>query len=150
MDRLFSPVSSQVSFPELERRILAYWAERNIVARGLARNEGAEEWVFFEGPPTANGRPGVHHVEARIFKDIFPRFQAMRGRYVPRKAGWDCHGLPVELQIEKELGFKRKAQIEEASSASTPCAGSRCCATWPTGSASRSASGSGSTWTTPT
>jgi isoleucyl-tRNA synthetase len=113
MDRPFSPVSSQVSFPELERRILAYWAEHDIVARGLARNEGAEEWVFYEGPPTANGRPGVHHVEARIFKDIFPRFHAMRGRYVHRKAGWDCHGLPVELQIEKELGFNRKAQIEE-------------------------------------
>ncbi|MEA2567351.1 MAG: isoleucyl-tRNA synthetase [Actinomycetota bacterium] len=113
MDLPFSPVSSQVSFPELERRILAYWAEHDIVARGLARNEGAEEWVFYEGPPTANGRPGVHHVEARIFKDIFPRFHAMRGRYVHRKAGWDCHGLPVELQIEKELGFHRKAQIEE-------------------------------------
>jgi len=113
MDRLFSPVASQVSFPELERRILDYWAEHDIVARGLARNEGAEEWVFYEGPPTANGRPGVHHVEARIFKDIFPRFQAMRGRYVHRKGGWDCHGLPVELQVEKELGFNRKAQIEE-------------------------------------
>jgi isoleucyl-tRNA synthetase len=109
----FSPVPPQVSFPELERRILAYWAERGIVERGLNRNAGAEEWVFYEGPPTANGKPGVHHVEARIFKDIFPRFQVMRGRYVHRKAGWDCHGLPVELQIEKELGFHRKAEIEE-------------------------------------
>src|SRR5713101_3311742 len=112
MDRPFSPVASQVSFPELERRILDYWAEHDIVARGLARNEGAEEWVFYEGPPTANGRPGVHHVEARIFKDIFPRFQAMRGRYVHRKGGWDCHGLPVELEIEKELGFTHKNDIE--------------------------------------
>ena len=113
MRQTFSPVASQVSFPALEDRILDYWATHDIVARGLARNEGAKEWVFFEGPPTANGKPGVHHVEARIFKDIFPRFQVMRGRYVHRKGGWDCHGLPVELQIEKELGFNRKAQIEE-------------------------------------
>src|SRR5437660_2690909 len=113
MRHSFTPVPSQVSFPELERRILDYWAENAIVEKGLARNEGAEEWVFYEGPPTANGKPGIHHVEARIFKDIFPRFQVMRGRYVHRKAGWDCHGLPVELQIEKELGFNRKAQIEE-------------------------------------
>ena len=109
----FSPVAPQVRFPELEQRVLAYWARHDIVARGLAQNAGAPEWVFYEGPPTANGRPGIHHVEARIFKDIFPRFQVMRGRYVHRKGGWDCHGLPVELQIEKELGFNRKAQIEE-------------------------------------
>ena len=113
MPRPFSPVASQVSFPELEERILAYWAAHDIVARGLARNLGAPEWVFYEGPPTANGKPGIHHVESRAFKDIFPRFQAMRGRYVHRKAGWDCHGLPVELQIERELGFTRKEQIEE-------------------------------------
>jgi isoleucyl-tRNA synthetase len=113
MSHRFSPVASQVSFPALEERVLAYWQQYDIVGRGLRRNQGAKEWVFYEGPPTANGKPGIHHVEARIFKDIFPRFQAMRGRYVHRKAGWDCHGLPVELQIEKELGFNRKAQIEE-------------------------------------
>ncbi|MGH2703990.1 MAG: isoleucine--tRNA ligase [Actinomycetota bacterium] len=109
----FRPAPPQVDFPALEERILAYWREHDIVRKGLSCNEGAEEWVFYEGPPTANGRPGIHHVEARIFKDIFPRFQTMRGRYVHRKAGWDCHGLPVELEIEKELGFTRKAQIEE-------------------------------------
>ncbi|HWD08732.1 MAG TPA: isoleucine--tRNA ligase, partial [Actinomycetota bacterium] len=113
MDPTFSPVASQVSFPALEERILAFWKAHDIVAKGLNRNQGGKEWVFYEGPPTANGKPGIHHVEARIFKDIFPRFQAMRGRYVHRKAGWDCHGLPVELQIERELGFNRKAQIEE-------------------------------------
>src|SRR3989440_12838190 len=112
MKHSFTPVPSQVSFPELERRILDYWAENGIVEKGLARNEGAEEWVFYEGPPTANGKPGIHHVEARIFKDIFPRFQVMRGRYVHRKAGWDCHGLPVELQIERELGIQSKEDIE--------------------------------------
>ena len=71
------------------------------------------EWVFYEGPPTANGKPGVHHVLARVFKDIYPRYKTMRGYYVGRKAGWDCHGLPVELEIEKRLGFDRKEQIEE-------------------------------------
>ncbi|HLI57314.1 MAG TPA: class I tRNA ligase family protein, partial [Actinomycetota bacterium] len=113
MSPTFSPVASQVSFPALEERVLAFWEAHDIVAKGLNRNVGGKEWVFYEGPPTANGKPGIHHVEARIFKDIFPRFQAMRGRYVHRKAGWDCHGLPVELQIERELGFNRKAQIEE-------------------------------------
>ena len=67
-------------------------------------------WVFYEGPPTANGMPGTHHVEARVFKDVFPRFQTMKGHHVPRKAGWDCHGLPVELAVEKELGLHRQAR----------------------------------------
>ena len=75
--------------------------------------QGQPEWVFYEGPPTANGKPGAHHVLARIFKDIYPRFRTMRGNFVARKAGWDCHGLPVELEIEKRLGFTRKEQIEE-------------------------------------
>jgi isoleucyl-tRNA synthetase len=113
MQPSFRPVPPQVSFPELEQRILAYWRENSIVEAGLRRNEGAEEWVFYEGPPTANGKPGVHHVLARIVKDIFPRFQVMRGRFVPRRAGWDCHGLPVELEIEKELRISGKQQIEE-------------------------------------
>jgi isoleucyl-tRNA synthetase len=108
----FRPVAPQVSFPEMERRILAYWSENQIVSKGLARNQGAEEWVFYEGPPTANAPPGVHHVEARVFKDIFCRFHAMRGRYVHRKGGWDCHGLPVELEVEKELGLTSKQEIE--------------------------------------
>ncbi len=82
-------------------------------AESLRRREGAPEWVFYEGPPTANGRPGIHHVWARSFKDLYPRFHTMRGRYVARKGGWDCHGLPVELEVEKELGFTGKAQIEE-------------------------------------
>ncbi len=112
MPARFRPVPPQVSFPALEEAVLSYWRAHDIVARGLARNAGAQEWVFYEGPPTANDKPGIHHVEARIFKDIFPRFQTMRGRYVHRKGGWDCHGLPVELRIEKELGFTRKDQIE--------------------------------------
>src|ERR1700738_2316397 len=75
--------------------------------------EGAPEWVFYEGPPTANGRPGLHHVWARSFKDLYPRFHTMRGKYVARKGGWDCHGLPVELEVERELGFNGKPDIEE-------------------------------------
>ena len=70
------------------------------------------EWVFYEGPPTANGMPGAHHIEARVFKDVFPRFKTMKGFHVARKAGWDCHGLPVELAVEKELGFSGKQDIE--------------------------------------
>lgn len=97
----------------MEERILAYWRENGIVEKSLTHRQGAEEWVFYEGPPTANNEPGVHHVEPRTFKDIFPRFHAMRGRYVHRKGGWDCHGLPVEVEVEKELGLESKRQIEE-------------------------------------
>ena len=76
------------------------------------QSEGRPDWVFYEGPPTANGMPGTHHIEARVFKDVFPRFRTMRGYHVARKAGWDCHGLPVELAVEKELGFTGKQDIE--------------------------------------
>jgi isoleucyl-tRNA synthetase len=113
MNRLYEPVDPQVSFPEMERRVLEAWRERDIFKESMRRREGAEEWVFYEGPPTANARPGIHHVEARAFKDIFCRFQTMRGRYVHRKGGWDCHGLPVEIQVEKELGITEKREIED-------------------------------------
>jgi isoleucyl-tRNA synthetase len=106
------PVDSAQSFPELEERILARWRERDVFHESIRRREGAPPFVFYEGPPTANGRPGSHHVLSRVFKDVFPRYRAMTGRFVPRKAGWDCHGLPVELEIEKELGFTTKADIE--------------------------------------
>jgi isoleucyl-tRNA synthetase len=109
----YRPVDPQVSFPELEERILQRWAERRIFDRSLEARAGRPEWVFYEGPPTANGRPGIHHVEARAFKDLFCRFQTMRGHYVHRKAGWDCHGLGVEIEAEKSLGVTQKRQIEE-------------------------------------
>ena len=109
----FHPVDPRQSFPELEERVLARWRERDVFNRSLANREGAEVWSFYEGPPTANGRPGSHHVLSRVFKDVFPRYQTMRGRRVPRKAGWDCHGLPVELEVEKELGISSKQEIEE-------------------------------------
>jgi isoleucyl-tRNA synthetase len=108
----YQPVDSRQSFPELEERILGRWRERDVFHESVRRREGAEPFVFYEGPPTANGRPGSHHVLSRVFKDVFPRYQTMRGRLVRRKAGWDCHGLPVELEIEKELGFTSKDDIE--------------------------------------
>ncbi len=107
------PVDAQVSFPQLEQQVLARWRERDVFRESLRRREGATPWVFWEGPPTANGPPGVHHVLSRAFKDIFPRFRTMRGYYVERRGGWDTHGLPVEIAVEKKLGIKTKAQIEE-------------------------------------
>jgi isoleucyl-tRNA synthetase len=109
----FSPVDTKQSFPELEERVLARWRQDDVFARQIANREGAEIWSFYEGPPTANGRPGSHHVLARVFKDVYPRYKAMCGYQVPRKAGWDCHGLPVELEVEKQLGISSKQEIEE-------------------------------------
>ena len=108
----YRSVDPRQSFTELERRVLERWCERDVFHRSLAQREGAPTWSFYEGPPTANGRPGSHHVLSRVFKDIYPRFRTMRGYRVPRKAGWDTHGLPVELEIEKELGISSKADIE--------------------------------------
>jgi len=109
----FEPVSSTFDLPALETRALERWRTDDLFHESLRRREGSPEWVFYEGPPTANGRPGTHHVWARVFKDLYPRFHTMRGKYVARKGGWDCHGLPVELEVEKELGFSGKAQIEQ-------------------------------------
>jgi isoleucyl-tRNA synthetase len=109
----YEPVDSRQSFPQLEEGILERWRERDVFHESVRRREGAEPFVFYEGPPTANGRPGSHHVLSRVFKDVFPRYQTMRGKQVRRKAGWDCHGLPVELEIEKELGFAHKGDIED-------------------------------------
>jgi isoleucyl-tRNA synthetase len=108
----YRPVPPQVDLPALERDVLALWDEQQTFARSVDLTHAGEPWTFYEGPPTANGMPGTHHVEARVFKDVFPRFETMRGRYVARKGGWDCHGLPVELAVEKELGFSGKADIE--------------------------------------
>jgi isoleucyl-tRNA synthetase len=109
----FRPVDPKQSFPALEERILERWRERDVFGRSLADREGSPLWSFYEGPPTANGKPGSHHVLARVFKDIYPRFKTMTGHQVPRKAGWDCHGLPVELEVERELGITSKEEIEE-------------------------------------
>ncbi|MBM2622619.1 isoleucine--tRNA ligase [Actinoplanes sp. LDG1-06] len=109
---MYSQVPAQVDLPALDHDVLRFWQENKIFARSLEQSEGRPEWVFYEGPPTANGMPGAHHIEARVFKDVFPRYRTMKGYHVARKAGWDCHGLPVELAVEKELGFSGKQDIE--------------------------------------
>ncbi len=106
------PVDSHASFPELEQTVLERWREREIFAQSVRRRAGAPQWGFYEGPPTANGAPGTHHVLSRVFKDIFPRYRTMCGYQVERKGGWDCHGLPVELAVEAELGMTSKDDIE--------------------------------------
>ena len=98
---------------ELELEVLERWRERDVFAESLRIRAGAPRWNLYEGPPTANGPPGAHHVLSRVFKDIYPRFQTMRGHLVERKGGWDCHGLPVEIAVEQELGIKSKAEVEQ-------------------------------------
>ncbi|MGI6207442.1 MAG: isoleucine--tRNA ligase [Anaerolineae bacterium] len=110
MGQLFGEVSGRANLPEMEERILEFWREADVFRRSLRPDR--EPWVFYEGPPTANGLPGTHHVIARVFKDLFPRYHTMKGRYVLRKGGWDTHGLPVELEVERQLGFTGKQQIE--------------------------------------
>ena len=109
----YRPISPQIDLSGMEENILAFWQEKSIFSKSLQARKGARPWTFYEGPPTANGAPGTHHIEARVFKDVFPRFHTMKGRYVLRKAGWDCHGLPVEIAVEKELGFTGKGDIEK-------------------------------------
>ncbi len=104
--------SARPDLPGMEREILTFWDDQDVFAASMRQREGGPVWSFYEGPPTANGKPGTHHVEARVFKDVFPRYRAMKGYDVPRKGGWDCHGLPVELEVEKELGLNSKADIE--------------------------------------
>ena len=108
----FAPLPAQVDLPALEHEILARWRDAGTFERSLKQTAGGPAWTFYEGPPTANGLPGAHHVEARTFKDLFPRFKTMQGFHVPRRAGWDCHGLPVEVAVEKELGLTDKRDIE--------------------------------------
>jgi isoleucyl-tRNA synthetase len=112
MSPVHEPLPPTVSFPALEEQVLARWRERDVFAKTLRRREGAPPFVFYEGPPTANGYPGSHHVLARVFKDVFPRYKTMTGHYAERKAGWDCHGLAVEIAVEQKLGFKSKEDIE--------------------------------------
>jgi len=110
---VFRPVSAELDFVAIEEAELARWQAHHIFARTMAQREGSHPWVFFEGPPTANGKPGLHHVWARVYKDLFCRYQTMQGHFVARRAGWDTHGLPVEVQVEKQLGISGKKAIEE-------------------------------------
>ncbi|MPZ97268.1 MAG: isoleucine--tRNA ligase, partial [Propionibacteriales bacterium] len=109
---MYRPVPPQVDLPALDHQILAFWREHKTFDRSLEQTATAPRWTFYEGPPTANGKPGTHHVEARVFKDVFPRFKTMQGYHVARKAGWDCQGLHVEVGVEKELGLSGKVDIE--------------------------------------
>lgn len=109
---MFKKASNNVNFVELEENILDFWKKENIFAKTLEATKNNQKFVFYEGPPTANGAPGVHHVLSRVFKDIFPRYKTMKGYFVTRKAGWDTHGLPVEIEVEKKLGINSKKEIE--------------------------------------
>jgi isoleucyl-tRNA synthetase len=110
---MFKTVNSKLDVVAMEDAVLKFWKKQEIFKKTTEERKGKPEYVFYEGPPTANGRPGVHHVLARAFKDMFPRYKIMRGYNVSRRGGWDTHGLPVEIEVEKQLGFKNKQQIEE-------------------------------------
>lgn len=109
---MFEPVDTKISFPALEQDILRFWREHDIPRRAIDKPGVRGEYVFFEGPPTANGRPGIHHVSSRAFKDLYPRYKTMRGYHCGRRGGWDTHGLPVEVEIEKQIGSTGKRDIE--------------------------------------
>ncbi len=108
----YDSLPPQVDLPALDHEVLDFWHRTQVFAASLDATADRPVWMFYDGPPTANGMPGIHHVEARVFKDMFPRYRTMKGYHVPRKAGWDCHGLPVEIAVEKELGFESKGEIE--------------------------------------
>jgi isoleucyl-tRNA synthetase len=110
---MFKAISDKVSLPDLEKEILAHWKQHRIFEKSVEARQNAPDYTFYEGPPTANGKPGIHHVFARTIKDLVCRYQTMRGFQVHRKAGWDTHGLPVEIEVEKKLGLKHKGEIEQ-------------------------------------
>ena len=108
---MFKELTDKISYPAVEREILEFWNTQGIFAKSITAREGRPGFTFYEGPPTANGRPGIHHVMSRTLKDLVCRYKTMRGYQVHRKAGWDTHGLPVEIEVEKQLGFKHKEDI---------------------------------------
>ncbi|HYU58154.1 MAG TPA: isoleucine--tRNA ligase [Actinomycetota bacterium] len=108
----YRAIDPKEPMPDLEERVLGFWRDEDVIHRSFVWRRGAQEWVFYDGPPTANNPPHIGHVEARTFKDLYPRFRTMAGFYVHRKAGWDCHGLPVEVEVEKMIGTRSKRDIE--------------------------------------
>ena len=110
---MFEKVSTDLNFVSREVEIEKFWRENDIFQKSVDQREGSDVFMFYDGPPTANGKPHIGHIETRAIKDLIPRFQTMKGKKVPRKAGWDTHGLPVELEVEKTLGLDGKDQIEE-------------------------------------
>ena len=109
---MYKKVDTSLNFIEREKEIIKFWKDNGIFEKSVAKNEGAEEFSFYDGPPTANGKPHVGHILTRVMKDLIPRYRTMKGEHVLRKAGWDTHGLPVELEVEKLLGLDGKPQIE--------------------------------------
>lgn len=111
---MYKKVDTKLDFVKNENEVLEFWKSANIIKKGLELNKGSDKFfVLHDGPPTANGKPHIGHVLTRAMKDVLPRFKAMKGFFVYRKAGWDTHGLPVEVEVEKRLGFKGKKDIEE-------------------------------------
>ena len=110
---MYKKVSTDLNFVDREKATEKFWAENDIFEKSMKQREGNEMYMFYDGPPTANGKPHIGHVLTRVIKDMIPRYRTMKGYEVPRKAGWDTHGLPVELEVEKALGLDGKDQIEE-------------------------------------
>ena len=110
---MYKKVDSKLNFVDREREVAKFWKDRDIFRKSEKIREGSEEFMFYDGPPTANGKPHIGHVLTRVMKDIVPRYKTMKGYHVLRKAGWDTHGLPVELEVEKSLGMDGKEQIEQ-------------------------------------
>ncbi|MBR4708478.1 MAG: class I tRNA ligase family protein, partial [Pseudobutyrivibrio sp.] len=108
---MYNKVDASLNFVEREKQVLKFWNENDIFQKSMDSRKEGETYTFYDGPPTANGKPHIGHVETRAIKDMIPRYQTMKGKFVPRKAGWDTHGLPVELEVEKLLGLNGKEQI---------------------------------------
>ncbi len=143
---MFKPVNSKLSVTLMEENVLKFWKQAEIFKKTVEQRQGAPEYVFYEGPPTANGKPGVHHVLARAFKDMFPRYKTMRGYHVSRRGGWDTHGLPKSNSVSTaSIKSKNTASIN-----STNSAGSLYLLTFRIGNASRTVSRFGLTLKTPT
>ena len=109
---MYKKVDTSLNFVEREKEVIEFWQKNDVFEKSVSKNEGGEEFSFYDGPPTANGKPHIGHILTRVMKDLIPRYQTMKGRHVLRKAGWDTHGLPVELEVEKSLGLDGKPQIE--------------------------------------
>ena len=110
---MYEKVSTNLNFVDREKNVEKFWEENHIFEKSMENRKEGETYTFYDGPPTANGKPHIGHVLTRVIKDMIPRYQTMKGKMVPRKAGWDTHGLPVELEVEKMLGLDGKDQIEE-------------------------------------
>ena len=113
MNILYSKVDTNLNFASRESEVENFWKDNDIAQKAIDQRAGCEDFTFYDGPPTANGQPHIGHVLTRVIKDLFPRYQSMKGKKVLRKAGWDTHGLPVELEVEKLIGINGKEQIEK-------------------------------------